>query len=241
VSAGAASAPSTGAADRLAVVEARLLDALQAAGRRREEITIVAVSKTRPAADVAELAALGVRDFGENRWQELAPKAAEVAAAAELPPTAELRWHFVGRLQRNKARGVAATVVAVHSLDRADLCAPLARGAAAAGRALDVFVQVSLDGDPKRGGVVVDELPALADGVAACAPHLRLVGLMAVPPRETPPRPAFARLRALSERLQVNHPGASSLSAGMSADLEDAVAEGATHLRIGTALFGSRA
>jgi pyridoxal phosphate enzyme (YggS family) len=228
-------------------VEARLLDALQAAGRRREEITLVAVSKTRPAADVAELAALGVRDFGENRWQELAPKAAEVAAAAdltaaaELPPTAELRWHFVGRLQRNKARGVAATVVAVHSLDRADLCAPLARGAAAAGRALDVFVQVSLDGDPKRGGVVVDELPALADGVAACAPHLRLVGLMAVPPRETPPRPAFARLRALSERLQVNHPGASSLSAGMSADLEDAVAEGATHLRIGTALFGSRA
>lgn len=241
MSAGAASAPSTGAADRLAVVEARLLDALQAAGRRREEITIVAVSKTRPAADVAELAALGVRDFGENRWQELAPKAAEVAAATELPPTAELRWHFVGRLQRNKARGVAATVVAVHSLDRADLCAPLARGAAAAGRALDVFVQVSLDGDPKRGGVVVDELPALADGVAACAPHLRLVGLMAVPPRETPPRPAFARLRALSERLQVNHPGASSLSAGMSADLEDAVAEGATHLRIGTALFGSRA
>jgi pyridoxal phosphate enzyme (YggS family) len=196
-------------------------------------LTLVAVSKTRPVQDIAALAALGVRDFGESKWQELAPKAEQLAAT-------DLSWHFLGRLQRNKARAVGVTASVVHSLDRVELCLPLSRGAADAGRELDVFVQVSLDGDPTRGGVLPTGLEALADAVAGC-PGLRLVGLMSIAPRDSPARPAFAELRRLSASLQVSHPQASNLSAGMSGDLEDAVAEGATHLRIGTALFGSRA
>jgi uncharacterized pyridoxal phosphate-containing UPF0001 family protein len=121
-----------------------------------------------------------------------------------------------------------------------ELCAPLARGAADVGRRVGVFVQVSLDGDPQRGGAAPEDVARVADAVAACG-ELPLLGLMAVPPRGAPPRPAFARLRELGARLQQDHPGASMLSAGMSADLEPAVAEGATHLRIGTALFGLRA
>lgn len=222
-------------AGNLRAVEDRLRRAATAAGRSREELTLVAVSKTRPAADVLALAALGPSDFGEARWQELARKQQEVAAHDVSP-----RWHFLGRLQRNKARSVGAAVDVVHSLDRAELCEPLARGARSHGRTLDVFVQVSLDGDPSRGGIGESGLPALADA-AAEADALRLVGLMAVAPQHLAPRVAFARLRELSERLRERHPDATALSAGMSGDLEDAITEGATHLRIGTALFGSRA
>ncbi|HSP37220.1 MAG TPA: YggS family pyridoxal phosphate-dependent enzyme [Frankiaceae bacterium] len=230
------------AADNLGRVEQRVVAAASAAGRHREDLTLIAVSKTRPPGDVLALARLGVRDFGESRWQELAPKIDAVLALDAGPDGVApgLRWHFLGRLQRNKARAVAAAIGTVHSLDRAELCAPLSRGAAAADRILDAFVQVTLDGDPTRGGVAPEDLPALADAVAA-APALRLVGLMAVAPLGAPARPAFARLRRLSERLRVDHPEAWSISAGMSGDLEDAVAEGATHLRVGTALFGSRA
>jgi uncharacterized pyridoxal phosphate-containing UPF0001 family protein len=210
----AASGAGAGPAAGLAAVERRLARAAEAAGRSRRELTLVAVSKTRPVEDIAALAALGVRDFGESKWQELAPKAEQLAATG-------LSWHFLGRLQRNKARAIGATASAVHSLDREELCGPLARGAADAESELDVFVQVSLDGDPTRGGVLPTGLEALADAV--------------------PARPAFAELRRLSASVQASHPQASSLSAGMSGDLEDAVAEGATHLRIGTALFGSRA
>lgn len=234
-------------ADRLRAVEQRLADASAAAGRPRSELTLVAVSKTRPASDVAALAALGQRDFGESRWQELGPKSEELAGtttgadgADGADEAAGLRWHFVGRVQRNKARAIAEASFAVHSLDRAALCAPLARGAAGAGAPLEVFVQVSLDGDPSRGGVGADGIAALADAVAE-HPELRLKGLMAVAPMGAPARPAFARLRNMGERLARAHPQATALSAGMSGDLEDAVAEGATHLRIGTALFGSRA
>lgn len=242
-------------AANLEAVDARLRAAAVAAGRRREDLVLVAVSKTRPADDVARLAALGLTEFGESRWQELAPKAERLAGPGAAPPEPPpesspepLRvplpvpphWHFLGRLQRNKARAVAGTVGTVHSLDRVELCTPLARGAEDAGRRLDVFVQVSLDGDPGRGGCPVELLDALADAVAASG-SLRLAGLMAVRPQAQPARPAFARLYELADGLRRTHPGATSLSAGMSGDLEDAIAEGATHVRIGSALFGSRA
>jgi pyridoxal phosphate enzyme (YggS family) len=224
-------------------MEERLSAAASAAGRRRDELTLIAVSKTRPATDVVALAALGVRDFGESRWQELAPKL-EALSDLDPPeldsPTRGLHWHFLGRLQRNKARAIAGAVDSVHSLDRAELCDALSRGADAVDRVLDVFVQVSLDGDPTRGGVDPAAVLDLADVVAETR-SLRLVGLMAVAPLGQPARPAFARLRELGEQVRVDHPAARFLSAGMSGDVEDAVAEGATHLRIGTALFGSRA
>jgi pyridoxal phosphate enzyme (YggS family) len=223
-------------AERLWAVEQRLVAAAVAAGRTRSELTLVAVSKTRPAADVAALADLGVRNFGESRWQELGPKSTELSDCTDWA----LRWHFVGGLQRNKARAVAQAAYAVHSVDRQELCVPLARGAEGRAEPLEVFVQVSLDGDPSRGGVEGGGVPALADAVAT-HPELRLAGLMAVAPVGVPPRPAFARLREMGERMRSTHPGATALSAGMSGDLEEAVAEGATHLRIGTALFGSRA
>jgi PLP dependent protein len=218
--------------ERLRDVRARVARACAAAGRSEGEVTLVVVTKTWPAADVARLAALGVRDVGENRDQEAAAKAADCRGLG-------LRWHFVGRLQGNKARSVAGYCDVVHSLDRARLVAPLDRGALAAGRTLDCLLQVSLDGDPTRGGAPPGGIPALADAVAA-RQGLRLAGLMAVAPQGADPVAAFARLADLSADLVGRHPGATALSAGMSADLEAAVAAGATHLRVGTAVMGSR-
>lgn len=147
--------------------------------------------------------------------------------------------HFVGQVQSKKAGSVARYADVVHSVDRAKLAQALDRGAERAGRVLDVLVQVGLDTAGERGGVAPADLPGLAATVAGLE-HLRLRGVMAVAPREGPPRPAFARLRELAEALRVEHPGATWMSAGMSADLEDAVAEGATHLRVGTAILGTR-
>lgn len=230
-------------ARRREVVMGRVAAAAHAAGRVPEELTVITVTKTFPASDVALLRQLGVLDIGENRAQELAAKVAELSGA-ELsgaePDAAPIRWHFIGQLQSNKAALIARECTALHTLDRPGLLAHLERAAVRAGRVLDVFIQLSLDGDPRRGGVVAAEIDALADAVAATT-ALRLVGLMAVPPLGAPPRPAFARLRAVSERVRASHPDARALSAGMSADLEDAVMEGATHLRIGTDLMGSRA
>ncbi len=223
-------------AERLASVRSRVAAAAAAAGRAPEELTVVVVSKTHPATSIVELAALGCTDFGEARWQELAEKLAD-PGLADRP---ELRWHFLGRLQRNKARSVGGACAVVHSLDRVALCAPLGRGAVDGGRTLEVFVQVSLDGDTGRGGVVPDGLEELADA-AAGTDGLRLAGLMAVAPLGAEPRPAFAQLRELAEQVWRSHPEARGISAGMSGDLEAAVAEGATHLRIGTALLGPRA
>ena len=218
----------------LAEVERRLSAACAAAGRQRSDVVLVAVTKTRPASDVALLAELGVRDVGESKDQEASAKVAELAGGG-----AALRWHFVGRLQRNKARSVASYADVVHSVDRAPLVAALSEGAQRAGREPDVLVQVSLDGDPERAGAPADALAALADAVAR-APGLRLAGLMAVPPMDADPEPSFARLAALSESLRAEHPEASWISAGMSADLESAVAAGSTHVRVGTALLGRR-
>ncbi|MGY1666290.1 YggS family pyridoxal phosphate-dependent enzyme [Geodermatophilus sp. SYSU D00696] len=226
----------TSPADRLRAVRDRIAAAARAAGRDPGSVTLLAISKTVPADDVRALAALGQTAFGENRAQELTAK---VAALADLP----LEWHFVGQLQRNKAAAVARTGAVVHSLDRAPLARALARAGEDRGRAVDVFVQVDLGGAAgelaERGGAAPDDVPRLAEEVAAL-PGLRLRGLMAVAPRDEPPGPAFARLAALAERLRADHPAATELSAGMSGDLEEAVAAGATIVRVGTALFGSR-
>ncbi|MGY1697285.1 YggS family pyridoxal phosphate-dependent enzyme [Geodermatophilus sp. SYSU D00814] len=226
----------TSPADRLAAVRRRIADAARAAGRDSSSVALLAVSKTFPADDVRALAALGQTAFGENRAQELTAKAAELA---DLP----LQWHFVGQLQRNKAAAVARTGAVVHSLDRLPLARALARAGEEAGRPVEAFVQVDLGGAAgelaERGGAAPDDVPALADAVAGL-PGLRLRGLMAVAPRDEEPGPAFARLAALAARVRADHPDAAELSAGMSADLEEAVAAGATLVRVGTALFGSR-
>jgi PLP dependent protein len=219
-------------ARRLAAVRARIAAAAVAAGRDPGDVTLVAVTKTRPVSDIRLLAALGVPDIGENRDQEAAPKA---AACADLP----LTWHFVGQLQTNKCRSVAAYAHVVHSVDRRRLVTALAEGAARAERQVGVLLQVSLDRAPGRGGAPASELPALADATAE-APWLRLLGVMAVAPLGAPPRPAFERLAEASAGLRRVHPDATWISAGMTADLEDAVLSGATHVRVGSALLGSR-
>jgi pyridoxal phosphate enzyme (YggS family) len=237
-----ASAPDRRAelATRLARVRTRIADACAAAGRDRSAVTLVAVSKTYPASDVLHLAALGVRDIGENRDQEAAPKAASVAAAG-----AEVRWHFVGQLQRNKARSVAGYASLVHSVDSVRLARALGAAAARRDDPLEVLVQVSIDGDPARGGAVPGgpdgdtTLEAVAEAIAG-APTLRLRGVMAVAPPEWAPERAFERLATVAAELRVDYPTADLISAGMSADLEQAVAFGATHVRIGSALLGNR-
>ncbi|MGY1731302.1 YggS family pyridoxal phosphate-dependent enzyme [Geodermatophilus sp. SYSU D01045] len=226
----------TSPADRLRAVRERIAAAARAAGRDPGSVALVAISKTRTAGDVRELAALGQAAFGENRAQELTAKVADLA---DLP----LEWHFVGQLQRNKAAAVVRTGAVVHSVDRLPLARALARAGEEAGRPVEVFVQVDLGGAAgeiaERGGAAPDDVPALADAVATL-PGLRLRGLMAVAPRDEEPRPAFARLAALAGRVRADHPGAAELSAGMSGDLEEAVAAGATLVRVGTALFGPR-
>lgn len=214
----------------LAALESRLADACAAAGRARGDVLLIAITKTHPASDVETLHELGVHDFGENRDQEAKAKAAAVP---------DVRWHFVGGLQSNKARSVAGYASVVHSVDRPGLVDALSAGAQRAQRELDVLLQISLDGDPARGGVLQADLPALADK-AATAAGLHLVGVMAVAPRDADPAEAFARLARLSAQLREAHPGATAISAGMTGDLEQAIAAGATHVRVGSALLGNR-
>ncbi len=229
-------------ARNLAAVRARVAAACAAAGRDASEITLIAVTKTRSAADAVALAELGLADFGENRDQEAAPKAAAVAEAT----SAAVTWHFIGQLQTNKASSVVRYADVVHSVDRVRLVRAL--GAAASGAppgrniadaALTCLVQVSLDGDPSRGGVPVGEIPQVGAAIEA-EPGLVLGGVMAVAPLGVPPETAFASLRAISGLVREIDPAATIISAGMSGDLEAAVQNGATHLRIGTALLGNR-
>ncbi|WP_456553499.1 YggS family pyridoxal phosphate-dependent enzyme [Blastococcus sp. SYSU D01042] len=226
----------TDLAGNLRAVRARIDAAARAAGRDPSAVALLAVSKTWPAADVRALAALGQSDFGENRAQELVGKAAELADL-------DVRWHFIGQLQRNKAAAVARLGAVVHSVDRAALAEALSRAGESAGAPVEVLLQVDLGGPEgelgARGGADPAEVPALAD-VVAQLPGARLRGLMAVAPRGADPGPAFQRLARLAARVRADHPGAAELSAGMSGDLEQAVAAGATIVRVGTALFGSR-
>ena len=220
--------------------EQRVQAACRACGRDRGEVSLIVVTKFFPAQDAVTLVELGVRDIGENRDQEAGAKVDELAALLgdrERMP----RVHFIGQAQRNKAASIAQYADVVHSLDRARLATALDRGAERAGRVLDVLVQVDLDPvpDPGRGGTAPGDVPALADLVAGL-PHLRLRGLMTVAPLGVEPDASFERLAGLAQALRADHPEADWISAGMSADLESAVQHGATHLRVGTAILGSR-
>jgi PLP dependent protein len=226
----------------LADVRARIDRAAAAAGRDPAEIGLLAVTKTWPATDVAHLVDLGLSAFGENKEQEGAAKAAELA---ELRPGAVAHWRVVGRLQRNKARSLVRWAHAVDSVDSRrlvdalDAAAGKALGAGERDAPLAVLLQVSLDGDPSRGGVVADEVPALADRVAQ-SEHLHLDGVMTVAPQGVAPTEAFSTFASIAERVLAAHPTATTVSAGMSGDLEDAIAHGSTCVRVGTALLGGR-
>lgn len=213
-------------AERLDSVRGRVADAAREAGRDPAAITTVVVTKFHPASLVRDLHSLGVRDFGESRHQEAQPKIAELSGLAAT-------WHFVGQVQSNKARQVAGYADVIHSVDRSSLVDGLA------GADLDVFVQVNLTDDPERGGVQPLALDALIERVGGTA-GLRLLGLMVVAPLEAEARQAFATLRELSGRVTAIVPEAAALSMGMSGDFREAILEGATHLRIGTAITGNR-
>ncbi len=219
----------------LRAVRNRIDIACDSVGRDPDSVTLVAVTKTFPASDIRLLAELGVTDVGENRDQEASAKHAD---CAHLP----LRWHFVGQLQRNKVRSVAAYADVVHSVDRLSLVTALSTAAEAASREVTALIQVNLDDsdDAGRGGVAPDLAADLADAVAL-APGLRLGGLMAVAPLGGDVDAAFARLARTGERIRDRHRDATIVSAGMSGDLEQAIRHGATHMRIGTALLGHRA
>jgi pyridoxal phosphate enzyme (YggS family) len=220
----------------LETVRERIAAACADVGRSEHDVTLVVVTKYFPASDVRLLADLGVTDVGENRHQEAEAKQLECADLG-----ADLRWHFVGGLQSNKAAAVAAYADVVHSVDRAKLIGRLDSGAEGRPEPVDVLLQVSLDPPDRAGRAGADsaELPELAALVEA-AGRLRLRGLMAVAPLGEDPATAFARLSDVRRELLVDHPSADWLSAGMSADLEAAIEAGATHVRVGTAVLGSR-
>ncbi|MGW3503296.1 YggS family pyridoxal phosphate-dependent enzyme [Streptomyces globisporus] len=224
-------------AANLAQVEERIVSACAAVGRKREEVTLIVVTKTYPASDVRILHQLGVRHVAENRDQDAAPKA---ATCADL----SLTWHFVGQLQTNKVRSVTSYADVVQSVDRAKLVTALSAAAVRGERELGCLIQVALDAESgERGGVAPDGVEELAAAVDE-APGLRLDGLMTVAPLAGEyagrQRAAFDRLMEISSRLRAGHPAANMVSAGMSGDLEDAVAAGATHVRVGTAVLGVR-
>lgn len=219
-----------GLADRLRSVTESVDAAVAEAGRESRDVTTIVVTKFHPASLVRDLFELGVRRFGESRHQEASAKAAELADL-------DLEWHYIGQLQSKKARQARQYARVIHSLDRESLVAALSSNDAAV--PVDVFVQVNLTEDEARGGVQPVALDAFVDLVLE-TPGIRLLGLMTVAPLGEEPRPAFAALRRLSERVQIAAPGATALSMGMSGDYREAILEGATHLRIGTAITGNR-
>jgi pyridoxal phosphate enzyme (YggS family) len=222
--------------ERLVAVRGRIAAGCAAVGRDAGEVTLVAITKTFPASDVRLLYELGVRDVGENRDQEAAPKAAE---CADLAPG--LTWHFVGQLQTNKCASVVRYARVVHSVDRLRLVRALGGAARKAGRVITCLVQVDLDPDPEpgRGGAEPAQVSGLAAAVAA-EEGLLLGGVMAVAPLGMPPAEAFAPLPAIAAAVREIRPEATMISAGMSGDMEAAIAVGATHVRVGTALLGGR-
>lgn len=219
-------------AARLSRLEERVAAACAAAKRDRGDVTVIVVTKTYPASDVTLLAELGVVDVGENRHPEAGRKHAEVADDA-------LTWHFVGGLQTNKANQIARYADWIHSVDRPKLVRALSSAAQTAERELRCLIQVRLAEVEGRAGVDPDAALELAAAVAQ-APGLVLGGVMGVAPLGEDPAPAFDTLRGISDRIVAEHPAARAISAGMSEDLEAAIAAGATHLRIGRAVLGER-
>ena len=223
------SSSSPSLAERLEEVRAGIVAAAAEAGRKVDDITMIVVTKFYPASLVRELYALGVREVGENRHQEAQAKAAELADL-------DVGWNFIGQLQSKKAKQVRAYAHSVHSLDRASVIEALG---SSDGTTIECFVQLNLTDDPGRGGVQPAELERTTELVLA-TPGLELLGVMAVAPVGEEPRPAFVRVREASERMQRLAPGAHYISTGMSGDYREAILEGATHLRIGSAITGNR-
>jgi PLP dependent protein len=215
-------------ADTVAQVRETIAKAAALAGRERAGVTLIAVSKTQQAEAIEAVIAQGQRDFGENRVQEAAVKWPDLRAACP-----DLRLHLIGRLQSNKAEEAVALFDAIHSVDRSSLAAALARAMTKAGRRPDCFVQVNIGDEPQKGGCPVAELPGLLERCDETG--LPVVGLMCIPPEGVEAAPYFALLAKLARRH-----GVAGLSMGMSADYESAVMIGATHVRVGTALFGPR-
>jgi PLP dependent protein len=232
-------------AEALAAARARLAAAADAAGRNVDEIKLLPVTKFFPASDIFILRSLGCEDFGESREQEASNKANELANFSDI---GLIRWHMVGRIQRNKARSIAGWAYAAHSVDSSKVIDALGRAASQAledGRRsepLRVYLQISLDGDEKRGGIDVGKSDLVDAACAAvhAAPGLDFVGLMAIPPLGTDPDEAFSRLQTERDRVQRNYAQPLELSAGMSSDLEAAVKHGSSCVRVGTALLGQR-
>lgn len=209
--------------------------AANSANRDSKQITLVVVTKNHPHQLVHDLLALGARDFGENRDQEAGPKAKQIASESNE----RFNWHFIGQLQTNKVKSVLEYADILHSLDRPSLLDELQKRTVERENPFKVFVQVNMTDDPERGGVNPEDLMAFAERVLS-SPGLELVGLMGVGGLEVAPELEFERLAALSVELQKLAPGANRLSMGMSGDFETAIAYGATHLRIGTAITGNR-
>ncbi|RCW43267.1 hypothetical protein DFQ14_107156 [Halopolyspora algeriensis] len=223
-------------------VRERIDAACRAAGRRPDDVGLLAVTKTFPAGDAALLSDLGLTEFAENREQEARAKVAEFGA---LRPHANVRWHMVGQLQRNKARSVARWADVVESVDSPRLAEALQRASARALESgerqepLDVLIQVNLDGQSGRGGCSPENVPRLAEMISRMY-EIRLRGVMAVAPLEGDPDVSFDTLLRISERMRQDFPDADQVSAGMSGDLESAIAHGSTRVRVGTGLLGGR-
>ena len=214
--------------DNFAAVEARIAAACARAGRERDEVTLVTVSKTFPASYVEEAIAAGATDIGENRVQEARDKRPQVRGSA--------RWHLIGHLQSNKAKDAVRLFEVIETVDSIDLAAKLARAAEAVGKMQDVLLEVNVGNEPQKSGVMASDLDEVARGVRSFR-SLQLLGLMSIPPQGSPDetRAHFRRLRAMRDRL-----GLKELSMGMTEDFEAAIEEGSTIVRIGRAIFGPR-
>jgi len=223
---------------RLGEIESRIAAAVSKAGRSRDEVELIVVSKNHPASMVIDLLNLGVRAFGENRDQEAKPKADEVA---QLLAGKDLvyKWHFIGQLQSNKVKSALSYADVVHSLDRQSLLDALIKGTVERQHPLDVFIQLNLTDDPGRGGIEPKNLIPFAEQVLA-APNLRLMGVMGVASLDRAPEVDFETIRKASDSLAAVAPESKFISAGMSEDFEQAILFGATHLRVGSAITGKR-
>lgn len=210
----------------LQAVRDEISKAVASAGRSLDEITLIAVTKTFPASDVEILRDLGITHFGENRDSDAAPKASTVAGT----------WHFQGQIQSNKLKSITTWANVIHSLDEIRHFEVIEKSAP---HPLDIFCQVSLDGSEGRGGVSEQKLYELAQAIEKSATH-RLLGLMAVAPLGVDPSAAFSKLSAIHKAFMADFPKANKLSAGMSGDYKEAIAHGATHIRIGSSILGSR-